>query len=485
MDFHLIITNLKVNHLMRQSKYVFLLLMVCGVFASVHAQELDETVLRFDEYLGFVKKYHPIVKQAELIIDESQAQLMKARGGFDPKVEVDYDRKKFKNTEYYDKLNAAFKIPTWYGIELKANFEEADGVYLNPENNVPEDGLYSAGVSFSVAQGFLINERMASLKQAKLFREQAKADRDILVNTILYEAALVYFNWLQAYNETLLFEDFLINADMRFQGVRRNVEVGEVAAIDSIEARIVVNDRKLNLEKSRLKLLKTKLELSNYLWLENNIPIELQDGIIPDVTSEMVVDTTLKIDNLTSTNFQVESHPKMQSLNYKFESLDVDRRLKANMLLPVIDLQYNFLSETPDVTNTFSTSDYKGGLNVSVPLFLRKERGDLKLAKVKLQDVQYEITSTRLTLQNKITAIKRELESYRLQNSLVTEVLSDYERMLTAEERKFIAGESSLFLVNSRESKLIDAKLKAIELENKFLSAKALLFNNLALNPEF
>ena len=470
---------------MRTRLPLVVLLLFFLVFSYGNAQELNQTVLRFDEYLGFVKKYHPLVKQAELIIDEGQAKLMKARGGFDPKLEVDYDRKKFKNTEYYDKLNAAFKIPTWYGIELKANFEEADGFYLNPENTLPEEGLYSAGVSFSVAQGFLINERMASLKQAKLFREQAKADRDILVNNILYDAALVYFNWLQAYNETLLFDDFLENARTRFQGVKRNVEVGEVAAIDSVEARIVVNDRKLNLEKSRLKLLKAKLELSNYLWLENNIPVELQDEVIPDVLSEMVVDTTLNIDNFPSIDFQVESHPKLQSLNYKFESLDVDRRLKANMILPVVDLRYNFLSETPDVTRTFNTSAYKSGLNVSIPLFLRKERGDLKLAKVKLQDVQYEITSTKVKLLNKITAVKSELNSYRLQNSLVREVLSDYERMLTAEERKLTAGESSLFLVNNRESKLIDAKLKAIELENKFLSTKALLFNNLAVNPDF
>jgi len=37
--------------------------------------------------------------------------------------------------------------------------------------------------------------------------------------------------------------------------------------------------------------------------------------------------------------------------------------------------------------------------------------------------------------------------------------------------------------VNTRESKLIDAKLKAIELQNMFFSTKALLFNNLIVNP--
>ena len=470
---------------MTKNKLVFTIFCILFISNTLWSQSLDNTVLRFDEYLGYVKRYHPIVKQAELIVDEGQAKLMKARGGFDPKVEVDYDRKIFSGDEYYDKLNATFKIPTWYGIELKGTFEESDGVYLNPENNLPDKGLYSAGVSFSVGEGLWINQRMASLKQAKLFREQVKADRDILVNTILYEAALVYFNWLKAYNETLIYQDFLGNAQMRFKGVKQNVEAGEMAAIDSIEARIVVNDRKLNLEKSRVELMKAKLELSNFLWLNNNIPVELQDMVIPDVESELVIDTTLNIDALLLVTNNLDTHPKLKSLDYKYESLDIERRLKANQLLPTIDLQYNFLTTTPDIANSFNADNYKSGVNISVPLFLRKERGELKLAKVKLQDTDYERISTKLTLKNKIMAIQNELQSFELQNELTKNVITDYEQLVSAEERRFFVGESSLFLVNSRESKLIDSKLKAVELQNKFFKTKALLFNNLVITPGF
>ncbi|WP_188606709.1 TolC family protein [Aquaticitalea lipolytica] len=470
---------------MTKNKLVFTIFCILFISNTLWSQSLDNTVLRFDEYLGYVKRYHPIVKQAELIVDEGQAKLMKARGGFDPKVEVDYDRKIFSGYEYYDKLNATFKIPTWYGIELKGTFEESDGVYLNPENNLPDKGLYSAGVSFSVGEGLWINQRMASLKQAKLFREQVKADRDILVNTILYEAALVYFNWLKAYNETLIYQDFLGNAQMRFKGVKQNVEAGEMAAIDSIEARIVVNDRKLNLEKSRVELMKAKLELSNFLWLNNNIPVELQDIVIPDVESELVIDTTLNIDALLLVTNNLDTHPKLKSLDYKYESLDIERRLKANQLLPTIDLQYNFLTTTPDIANSFNADNYKSGVNISVPLFLRKERGELKLAKVKLQDTDYERISTKLTLKNKIIAIQNELQSFELQNELTENVITDYEQLVSAEERRFFVGESSLFLVNSRESKLIDSKLKAVELQNKFFKTKALLFNNLVITPGF
>lgn len=465
-------------------KLRFTVILIAFSFLGYTQNEDLDNVLRFDEYLGFVKKFHPIVKQAQLVIDESQAKLMKSRGAFDPKLEVDYNRKKFKGTEYFDQLNGTFKIPTWFGVELKAQFEENTGDFLNPEAFVPEDGLFSAGVMVPLGQGLLINNRMASLKQARLFREQAKADRDIYVNNILFEASLVYFKWLQAYNELKLFENFLVNAEFRYRGIQKGVELGENAEIDATEARIAVNNRRLGLEQSKVKLMKAALELSNFLWLDNNVPVELQPNVIPDVNTEPIVDATFNINRLRSEETILDAHPKMLSLGYKLEGLEVDTRLKANKLLPRIDVEYNFLTETPEVARSLNTAQYKGGLNISFPLFLRKERGDLKLARLKMQDTEFEIDATRVNLLNKINALKLELESYVAQNEITTQMVSDYERMLAAEERKFQLGESSLFLVNSRESKLIDGQLKAIEIQNKFFSTKAKLFNSLAVNPE-
>lgn len=453
-------------------------------FSSLLSAQDSTSVISLSEYLGYVKSFHPIVKQANLVINESEAKLLKARGAFDPKLEVDYDRKKFKNIEYFDKLNATFKIPTWFGIEFKGNLEENTGEFLNPEADVPLDGLYSAGVSIPVARGLLTNKRMAMLRQSRLYVKQAQVDRQLLVNNILYDATVTYFNWLRRYNEKRVYEDFLDNAVIRFNGIKKSYEVGDKPAIDTLEARIALNNRRLNLEKSRIKFIKSSLELSNFLWLNNNTPVELEDNVIPDTNTFLSVDETLNTSGLDIESFDIESHPKLQSLDYKIRSLNIEKRLKANFLLPQIDLQYNFLSETPEIARSFSTSAYKSGVNVYFPLFLRKERGDLRLAKLKLQDTRFEVQDTRVGLRNKIDAISQELDSYITQTDFTEIIVNDYATMLSAEERKFFLGESSLFLVNSRESKLIDAKLKAIEIENSFLNTKANLFNVLAIESE-
>jgi len=462
-------------------KLLFYLFVVCCFGAQ--AQQPEEVVLSFNEYLGYVKKYHPIAKQAELNIGMGQATLMSSRGGFDPKIEVDYDRKEFKGTEYYDRLNATFKIPTWYGVELKGNFEQNEGDFLNPDQTVPTDGLYSAGVSVSVGQGLWINERMATLKQAKIFKERSLVERDLQVNEVLFEASLAYFDWLHAYRDTQVYADFLTNAEVRFEGVKKSAQVGEVAAIDTVEAKIAMQDRELNLEQAKVRFLKSALELSNFLWMGDNMPVELQENVVPELNLAGEIDTTLEIMGMPLDSFSIENHPKLKSLGYKIDELTVEKRLKANKLLPKIELQYNFLTEKPKYISSLTTEAYKGGVAFSVPLFLRKERGDLKLAKLKLQNAEFELDNAEIRIKNKIVGLYRELESFEKQNVLIDDVVFNYNTMVAAEERKFGFGESSLFLVNSRESKLIDAELKRNAVQNKFFSAKAKLFNSIGVNP--
>ncbi|MBD3861919.1 TolC family protein [Olleya marilimosa] len=445
---------------------------------ALQSQTLDS--LSYAEFLGYVKQYHPVAKQADLLLESGQASLMKARGGFDPKLEADFNEKDYKNTEYYERLNATFKVPTWYGIDLKANFEENTGYYLNPENTVPDDGLFSAGIGFSLGQGLLMNKRMADVKKAKFFKAQTQAERNLQVNQILYDASIAYFDWLQAYNETKIYERFLENASIRFEGVRSSVLAGDKAGIDSLEAGIVVKNRSLELEQAKVKLLKTRLEASNFIWL-NNTPVDINQTVSPMTTLEEDIDVALGINTIQSYN--VDNHPKLLALGSKIDGLDVDRQLKANKLLPVIDAQYNFLSETPDQANSFNASSYKATINVAFPLFLRKERGDLKLSKLKLQDAQFTFADTQLQIKNKIEAITQELESYKTQNNLIKTIVADYQTLLSAEERKFSFGESSVFLINSRENKLIESQVKAIKVNNKFNVTKAKLFNSLGLVP--
>ena len=436
----------------------------------------------FNEYLGYVKKYHPLVKNAALEISVAQANLMMARGGFDPKIEVDFNQKQFKNQEYYSILNSSFKIPTWYGVEIKAGFDSNEGVYLNPENNVPNQGLTSVGISVPLGQGLFINERMADLRKAKIQLQLSQAERKLEAIKVLYDASIAYFNWKRNYDEVQLYQKYNSNAQIRLKGIKELINQGDKPAIDSTEAGIIVKNRLLSLEDSQLKLNKAKLELSNFIWIENNIPVELSDALIPEEKLDATIQETLRTNDLVNADFSITNHPKINSLERKIELLTVDKKLKANMLLPKIDVGYSYLSD-PRYFDNYQFNDYKVGLDFKFPLFLRKERGSLKIAKFKIQETEFALDLEKVQLTNKINAQKIEIESLTKQRKLISGLVNDNNTMLLSEERLFTFGESSLFLINTRENNLVTAQLASILLENRFYISNSELFKIMA-NPD-
>ncbi len=446
-------------------------------------QQVDTVFMTFKEFLGYVKRHHPVAKQGELLLDEGQATLLRARGGFDPKIEADYATKEFKGTEYYDELDAVFKIPTYYGVEFKAAVERNQGDFINPRDNVPVDGLYSAGVSVHLAQGLLINERMATLQQAKLFRQQSLAERDLVVNQILFDASVAYFEWWRAAKEATIYRKFNDNAQLRLKSIIRSYRTGERARIDTVEASIAAQSRALSYEQSLLQLRNSRLELSNFIWL-NDIPVELKENIFPERELLGQVDATLEILGMSLDGFNVQNHPKLLSMNLKIDQLDVDRRLKANKLLPKLTADYNFITPEWNNANTITNANYKAGVSFSIPIFLRKERGDLQLAKFKLANARYDLISQELRIQTKVNSVFNDLESFQKQQGIIDGIVDSSGQMLDAEERRFELGDSSLFLVNTREANLIQDNLKQLDISLKWLKAKAKLFNSIAVMPE-
>ena len=457
--------------------YYFLLLFL-GCICSSFGQ--NSTEFSFNEFLGYVKKYHPLVKQANLKINEAQANLMQARGAFDPKIDIDFNEKQFKGNNYYSILNSSFKIPTWYGIELKAGFDNAEGIYVSPENTLPNSGLTSFGISIPLGQGMFINQRMADIRKAKIAQNLNSAERNLQAIEVLYEASMSYINWKRSFDEVKLYENYLENAKIRYNGVSQLITQGDKPTIDSIEAGIIVTTRKLNLEDAKLKLTKAKLELSNYLWLENNVPLELNDELQPEKTLGLTIKETLQINELN--NFDIENHPKIKALDAKIGILKVEKQLKANALLPKLDVSYNYLSE-PSAIDNYRMQDYKIGLNFSIPVFLRKERAGLKLAKLKIQDSEFSLQFERKNLENKLKSQQQEIVSLQIQKEYNIKLVQDFSTLLSAEERLFTMGESSLFVINSRENTLVSSQLNAIALENRYFQAILGLFKTRA-QPE-
>ena len=161
-----------------------------------------QTTFSEERFYALVIQNHPLAKQANLEIQFGEKSVLKARGGFDPKLYNQLNQKYYAGSQYYSFLNAGLKIPTWYGIEVKSGFEMNQGAYLNPEEKPPNGGLWYGGVSVSLGQGMFIDQRRAELKKAKIYQQSTYFEQKLQLNELMYEAGYSYWNWFLAYHSS-------------------------------------------------------------------------------------------------------------------------------------------------------------------------------------------------------------------------------------------------------------------------------------------
>ena len=121
------------------------------------------------------------------------------------------------------------------------------------------------------------------------------------------------------------------------------------------------------------------------------------------------------------------------------------------------------------------SNNYKYGFQLGMPLFQRQSRGEYSMAKLKIKSQQLENSQQRLEIENKVKSYFNELMAMQKQVLLFDRNVKNQQLLVVAEEYKFSVGESSLFLVNSRENKLLETQQKLAELKTKFFKSMAAL----------
>jgi outer membrane protein TolC len=277
-----------------------------------------------------------------------------------------------------------------------------------------------------------------------------------------------------------VYENSLNLAEDRFQLVKSSFLQGDKPAIDTLESLIQIQNRKLQLSEVRVEFRNAALFLSNFLWFEDLTPVEVSEELRPE---SLEADWNF-LEEKPSPEFLnsiSETHPELQSILVKQQQLDIKERLKREQFKPNLRFNYNFLGSGFDLTddastqsdvNALVTENYKWGVQLSYPLLLRKERGGLELVKIEQLENQYKFGEKQLTIANKINAIYQQLEMVFGQTIILASMVVNYEVLLAAEFEMFDIGESSIFLINTREQKLIDSQMKLNKLQSEYQKLK-------------
>lgn len=446
--------------------------------------QIEET-LTFDAFIMLVRNHHPLATKADIVAEIGDLEVLQARGGFDPELYAKMNQKEFAGSDYYQYFDGGVKIPSWFGLSFIGGIEQAEGTYLNPERTLPPNGLTYAGVNLSLGQGLLMDKRRADLRKAQAAQKMSEEERRLLLNDLLLRASETYYYWQAAQKMVEINEEALRLAQERFNAVEQSAQFGDSPFIDTLEAGIQVQNRKLNLQESELQLQNQRILVSTFLWLDNVIPVELEDNVVPEEDFAKPMESLRNV-ILQANDTLLTDHPMLRRMEHQLDQLDIERRLRAERLRPMLDLKYNLLNEPflDDFVGNYALNNYNFGVAFSFPLFLRKERGALQISKLQIRDLELDYQHqfqqlgyhTRRTF-NIFKTTTNQLELYR-------RTVRDLGLLLEGELTKFNNGESSLFLVNSREMNYINARLKLIDLEMKNLFSIIQVSHSLGNLPE-
>lgn len=444
------------------------------------------TVITISEFLEKVRTNHPISKVAELLYREASATRLAAGGAFDPQLFVDYEDKYFKQSDYWDLGEGGVRIPTMGGLEFSGGYRWASGSYLNPQNfQSPTRGQSFVGVKANLLQGLFTDDRRTQLNRAELLEDWNRIEAEVLQNDLAYDALKAYVEWslASAYYD-IVFEAIDL-AEERLEQTIQSYEAGDKPALDTLETNLQLRQRRVDLLAAERELISSRQYLNSFIWT-GNTPDVLTNDLEPLLPALVIGELP------NSRNLSIRTNPSLLVYDFKLRDLGLEQRLKKQKLLPKLSFKYEALADGFDFTpaneadfglGDFVLQDNKWGLNFAMPLFFRSARADVELNTIKQERTQLQFNQKSGELELKLAQYNEQFRQISEQLVIYRQIVGDYESLLQAERTKFRFGESSVFLLNSRENKLLDAQLKLVKLESelaKTIIAQAYVAGTLA-----
>ncbi len=459
---------------MKKNKILFLF---CISFTCLFGQSDSLTLT---DFINYIKAHHPLLLKYQLTKKNAEQELLGNKGQLDPALTSAYNSKSFDGKEYFNLWESNLKIPTWFGPDFKIGYEANSGSFLNLEDFTPNSGLVAAGISVPIGQNMIIDERRNTIKQARIFVKMADAEQQKLINKFILSAIKDYWEWYFEFNKVQRISNAYNFAKERYAFSVSRISFGDMAPIDSVEASIQMQNMNVSYNNAQIEYYNATMQLNTYLWKDNTTPLELDNKTVPKSyspqTFRTINDTLQK-----SIDWAQKNNPEILKSQLKIDQVKVEQLFSKNKLLPKINVDYAFLSSGTNAQqgNLFNPSNFKLSGNLYMPLLLRKERGKLNQVRIKLLEANFDFQQTIRVVDNDIKASLNECNIAWNQIQLQKNIVVNSVRLRNAEKANFDNGESSLFLINTREQTLLSNEIKYFEFIAKYQKSQAILFNNI------
>ncbi|MBM7119233.1 TolC family protein [Archangium primigenium] len=431
-----------------------------GMGTASRARAQGEGVpLSLEEVLGSTREHHPRMEAAQRDVAAAEAELLAARGGFDPLVRARGLAIPFGYYQH-ERIEATVEQPTpLWGLRLSAGYRLGQGdfpVYYGQYETLSA-GEVHAGLALPLWRDGAIDKRRAVLAQARLRQRIAAFELAGERLGLQRQAAYHYWDWVAAGRQlTIATSQYELALARRTQLAHR-VTAGDIPQIEHTENERVLLGRDADRIAARRALERATLKLSLFLRDARGEPQVVSTARLP---SGFPVPAALMEEGLERWLEQaLRRRPELRGLDLRREVLEVDVALARNLAAPAVDLGLRVARDVGVGPANLRPTEVQGSLVLDIPLFAREARGQRRAAEAKQAAVA---ARARYAREEIITEVRDALSALRASHERVglAHGAAEVARQLArAEYTRFEHGDTSLLVVNQREQAAVEAEI--------------------------
>lgn len=456
--------------------------------APMEVEDAGEgAVITLDEVLRSVAQHHPPLVAARERVDAAEGQRLAAEGAFDLSVQA---RLSSTLLGYYQYGRADVRLeqptPLWGasffgGWRIGRGFNRDIPDYYRYDETL-DGGEFRLGATVPLWRDGPIDARRAALWRAEAGVTAQREDVDARALRVRLAATESHTRWVAAGRRYLVARALLQLAEVRDAQVASRVAAGAVPAIEHLENRRAVLERRQALVVARRALEQRGIALSLYLRDANGTPRVPRFSQVP---TSLAVPEALSETEAQAVEMALDRRPEMRRFAAQRRQSEVSLELAENQLSARVDVTVAGSMDVggpgtsdPEDARRFQSQygppTLDASLLVQVPLQFRDARGRIEQTRSELGalDADGELLrdQIRIEVMDALSAIRAAEENVRL----ASDSMRVARAVAEAERVRFDNGATSLLIVNLRESTAAQAEQVWIDAEADLVLAHAL-----------
>ncbi len=436
-----------------------------GIASAQEFRVRAEQSTQLADVIRSTNHFYPSIQAAQTRITEREANVMAARGAFDPRIDGSVNS---RLSGFYDGSSGTAglyqNLPV-LGAEVFTEYSISDGLFPVYEDRLvtANTGEARIGLALSLIRDRDIDDERFAIIKAELETDIAGLGFENERISVFQQAYVAYTRWLISARLLEAYQELLNVAVVRGEALERQVESGDVAEILLIENEqailqreglVVDANRQVELSAERLSL-----------FLRNNEGTPMYPVYDSQLTVPQDSEAFLNLPISQLVELALANRPDIAAAKILQEQLQLEVRLADNLAKPKLDLRFYTARDFGNGALNRLGTDNVVELSFSIPLETRTARGRKASANARLAGVGYEL---RLLVDEAERDMRSALVNLRATTELKNVALRELEvaqALAEAEARRFEAGTSDYFLLNVRERMLGEAQLRRWQAE--------------------